>query len=238
MMEMEEGPLDLRIVLIEPIYMPNVGYVARSMKNFGLEELFIVNPKGNVESAKPYAAHAQEILEKAGIVEKLDDALDGVDLVVGTTAKPAKSPRKISRICVTPREFAAHCDQHGGRLALLLGREDTGLRNREIERCDMLITIPANPTYPTLNISHVAAIIFYELHLKKTTPLKIILDPKLKERLMEEFHRLVDVSAIPVHRRKITENAFKNLINRSWMTRREATLIIGAFRRCLNVLAK
>jgi tRNA C32,U32 (ribose-2'-O)-methylase TrmJ len=102
----------------------------------------------------------------------------------------------------------------------------------------MLITIPANPTYPTLNISHAAAIIFYELHLKKTAPLKIILDPKLKERLMEEFHRLVDVSAIPVHRRKITENAFKNLINRSWMTRREATLIIGAFRRCLNVLAK
>lgn len=226
----------LRVVLIEPLYMANVGYVARSMKNFEIEELFIVGPKGNVESAKPYAAHAHEILEKAGIVERLDDALRGMDLVVGTTAKPAKSTRNILRICVTPREFAAHYAQHGGRVALLLGREDTGLRNREIERCDMLITIPANPSYPTLNISHAATVIFYELNLKRMAPLKTFLDRRLRERLMWEFHRIVEFSAIPVHRRKITETAFKNLVNRAWITRREATLIIGAFRRCLNVL--
>lgn len=231
--------MDLRVVLIEPIYMSNVGYVARSMKNFGIEDLFIVNPKGVLESAKPYAAHAPEILEKARIFERLDDALEGVDVVVGTTAKPAKSPRKISRTCITLREFAAHHAQHKGRLALLLGREDTGLRNKEIERCDILVTIPTSPVYPTLNISHAAAIIFYELYANKENEShpRIVLDRKLRERLIGEFHRLVELSAIPIHRRKITETAFKNLINRAWITRREATLIIGAFRRCLNVLS-
>lgn len=228
--------MSLRVILVEPIYMANIGYVARAMMNFGFTELFIVNPKGEVELASSYAAHAADLLRRAIIVEELQDSVKDVDLVIGTTAKPGKSPRKVSRKCVSPEEFAVKCTEHKGRIALLFGREDTGLRNIEVERCDMLINIPANPSYSTLNIAHAATIIFYEIYVNKVNSPRQLLDRMLREKLLKEFHELVVGSKISSYKIKFTETAFKNIMTRSWITKREATLLIGVFSRSVNKL--
>ncbi len=232
--------MTLAVILVEPIYMANVGYVARAMMNFGLEELFLVNPQGNLELAKPYAAHAGQILERACIVNKLHEALNNMDLVIGTTAKTAKSPKKVTRICIAPNEFAIKCAEFKGKKAIVFGREDIGLRNIEIDLCDILISIPANSIYPTLNIAHAAAIIFYEIaraRLNKVKSSNNIIDGKVRETLLRVFHELVIKVKIPDHKIKFTETAFRNIIARSWATHREATLLVGAFRRCVDKLS-
>src|SRR5438093_12067273 len=85
----QQGDQHLRIVLVAPEYPGNVGYVARVMANFGVEELFLVNGCEVTEEARDRAVHAQTILNRARRVNTLQEALRGVDLAVGTTAIPA-----------------------------------------------------------------------------------------------------------------------------------------------------
>jgi len=110
------------------------------------------------------ASHAQEILDTARTFGSLEDALDGADISVGTTALRTSSVYKILRKPVTPSEVAEILAGVNGQAALVFGREGTGLKNVELDMCDLTLTITASPKYPTLNISHAAAIIFHELY--------------------------------------------------------------------------
>ena len=99
--------LDIRVVLVEPEQEGNIGSIARLMKNFDMNELWLVNPKVQImREAWALASHAQNILAKASIVEFLDEALRGVSYVVGTTSILAKRSSNIMRTAITPQEFA------------------------------------------------------------------------------------------------------------------------------------
>ncbi len=206
----------IRIVLVESLNDGNVGAVARSMKNFGLEELVLVRPCEIGEEAVKRSMHGVDILKKARTVAREDDALEGTDYIVGTSGIDTANDKKFSRISITPKAFAEKIDRCEGNIAVLFGREDFGLDNDLVRRCDFLVTIPANPEYGILNISHAAAILMYELFAhgivregpKEASELEI-------EKLNEYFSKLLDAIDYPEHKKKKTRVMFRRMIARS-----------------------
>lgn len=227
------------MVLVEPEYEANLGSVARAMKNFGLNELWLANPRVELgPEARRYAAHAQDVMEDIVVAESLDEALGGIGSVVGTTATHGRRAMNVRRTAITPEEFAKRAISTSGKVALLLGRESTGLTNDELSRCDFVVTIPASDEYGVLNIAVASAIIFYELFKAQNEVGRRgyveEADRDLKERLVDLFDHLSLKVGLPAHKRRLAKRAFRNIISRAFVSKREATLLMGVFRRAAN----
>ncbi len=157
--------LDLvRIILIEPSGPANVGAVCRAMFNFGLSSLWVVSPRCelNCPESRGYATHGRPILESARVVAELSEALADCTQSWVTTGKLGLYRRQSAH---TPREAAATIVQTGASspVAIAFGREDRGILTRELQQFDRVITIPANPDYPIMNLGAAAAVVMYEL---------------------------------------------------------------------------
>lgn len=225
--------MSLRVVLVEPESGGNIGSVARAMKNFGLKDLWLVNPKARIdESARAMASHAIDVLEGSRIVGTLREAIGDVDLVIGTTSKPSFGRSNLKRIPLAPEELAEGLGRVEGAVALIFGRESTGLTNEEIEECDFIVSIPASEEYPVLNVAASAAIIFYEIHRgSRGWPRRRIASDGIKRRLEERFLDLAGLAGIPSHRAKLASRALRNIVSRSFATEREASLLLGVLRK-------
>jgi len=225
--------LVVRVILLEPETGGNIGAVARSMRNFGLSKLWIVNPKTPIDSeARAFAMRGLSILGSAKIVKKLERALDGVDLVVGTSSVTATSRSNLSRVSITPAELAERVRGTRGVVGIIFGRESSGLSNQEVAACDLMVTIPASPAYNVLNLATAASIVFYELFPQKANPKSLDLASKeATQRLLFQFDHMVKRCTIPSHRHELSMRAFRNIISRSFITKREASLLLGVFRK-------
>jgi TrmH family RNA methyltransferase len=225
--------MTLRVVLVEPEKAGNIGAVARSMKNFDLRDLSIVNPKTPLTiEARAFAMHGYDVLTRAKTVKTLKQGLRNLDLVIGTSSVAATSISNLTRVPITPFELAQRIRGFKGNVGMVFGRESSGLTNEEIEDCDFLVTIPASRDYNVLNISSAASIIFYELFQARAARHGPILASKaVKGRLQLQFDRLVNQSGVQQHKRRLVQRSFRNVISRSFITRREASLLLGVFRR-------
>jgi tRNA (cytidine32/uridine32-2'-O)-methyltransferase len=155
----------LRFVLVEPSHPGNIGAAARAMKTMGLSRLYLVNPEHypNAE-ATARASGADDVLAAATVCSTLDEALAGCNMVLGTSARP----RNLEWPTLAPRECAEQVVQEqgsGGEVALLFGRERSGLTNAELERCQFRVHIPSNPDYSSLNLAAAVQILAYEMAL-------------------------------------------------------------------------
>jgi len=156
----------LRFVLVETSRAGNVGSVARAMKTMGFSDLVLVAPRCNDPLHDPeavaFASGAVDVLQGAQIVDSIGQALDGCNFAAAVSARL----REFSPPVWSPREFSAHAagDVHL-RPALILGNERFGLPNQIVERCNVLINIPANPEYSSLNLSQAAQVLAYECRL-------------------------------------------------------------------------
>ncbi|HUK51428.1 MAG TPA: RNA methyltransferase [Terriglobales bacterium] len=230
--------MEIRIVLVEPEKAGNVGAVARSMKNFDLSNLWIVNPKEPIGiEARAFAMHGYDVLSKARSVGTLKQALKGLDLVVGTSAITATSRSNLARVPITPEQLASRIRDHQRNVGILFGRESSGLSNDELEACDLLVTIPASRAYNVLNLASAATIIFYELHRYRSTRSGPPLASKLvKDRMQSQFIQLLKCSGVQEHKRRLAQRAFRNVISRSFISSREASLLLGVLRRATGKL--
>ncbi len=222
----------IRVVLVEPKNEGNVGAVARSMKNFGARELVLVNPCRLGVEARQRAMRGIEILEAARAVGDLETALKGTDLIIGTSGVDTESEKRFARISVTPRDFAARVAKMDGRVALLFGREDFGLLDEELRRCDLFVKIPASPAYPILNLSHAVTILLYELleagAIKHRTRVASGME---KEKLHEAFKSLLAETNYPPHKRARTQVMFRRLIGRAVPSTWEFHALMGVIQR-------
>src|SRR2546425_581343 len=123
------------------------------MKNFGVAELVLVKPCRLGAEARQRAMRGLEIMQAARTVGDLETSLKDTDLIVGTSGIDTESEKRFARISVTPRDFAARVAKMNGRVALLFGREDFGLLDDELRRCDLLTTIPAPGTQGLADLS-------------------------------------------------------------------------------------
>lgn len=228
----------IHVVLIEPEFSGNIGFIARVMMNFGFHKLILVKPKAKLDdTAYTFASHASIILDEAEIFSSLDEVASNFDFLVGTTSKIG-GDYNVLRVPITPRRLAEALVDVRGRVAILFGRESTGLTNRELELCDVVVTIPSSEVYPALNVSHAVAIILYELFLSRLGCWRGFLGFREasrieKEVLLKYFDRILEVVDYPGFKRGIARTVFRHVIGRSFISGREAHTLIGVFRSVL-----
>lgn len=153
------------VVLNQPQDPVNIGAVVRAMKNMGLGRLHLVQPADFDPYRIEGVAHTGlDVIESTKIFERLEDGLAGSNLVIGTTARGRSVRRNYRR----PREAAREILEtaHSGQdVALLLGREDRGLSNAELDLCDRVVVIPTHPDHSSLNLAQAFLVIGYEIWL-------------------------------------------------------------------------
>ncbi len=154
----------VRIVLVEPSHPGNIGAVARAMWAMGLARLSLVRPKCFPSAeATARAAGADALLYDADVCATLEQALADCVWVVGTTARS----RHLEHPRLTPRGFAARAveETRHGQVALVFGREQTGLSNQELDQCQAAASIATNPDFGSLNLAAAVQVFTYELQL-------------------------------------------------------------------------
>jgi len=221
---------ELRVVLVNPKFEGNIGAVARSMANFDIDELYLVDPCPIGDDAYRRSKHGNFILDKAVTVSTVEEALAGCFLVAGTSGIVTKGDRNYARVPVPAREFAQQTFGYEEKIALVFGREDTGLLQEEVNKCDVLVTVPASDTCPILNLSHAVTIILYEMFqaasdIRRTEPA----DRAEKEMMFKFFEDLMDAIDYPESRRKDTAIMFRRMMGRSIPTKYEYNAIMGIF---------
>lgn len=156
----------LRFVLVETSRAGNIGATARAMKNMGFSDLVLVNPRFSDalihEEAVAFASGAQDILASARIVGSIEEALADCNFSAAVSARL----REFSPPVITPRIFATRLhDESGLKAAVVFGNERFGLPNEIVQRCNVLINIPANPDYSSLNLAQAVQVISYEARM-------------------------------------------------------------------------
>ncbi|MCC5870146.1 MAG: tRNA (cytosine(32)/uridine(32)-2'-O)-methyltransferase TrmJ [Gammaproteobacteria bacterium] len=157
-------PVPLRVVLLRTTHPGNIGAAARAMKTMGLRELVLVSPRAFPhDEATARASGADDVLAAARVCGDLDEALTGCRLVMGASARL----RSVAWPQLAPPQAAARllADGAQGPVALLFGTEKSGLSNEELDRCQVLVNIPANAQYSSLNLSMAVQVLAYELRM-------------------------------------------------------------------------
>ena len=163
-MSISERQANIRIVLVNTTHPGNIGGAARAMKNMGLAELYLVQPREYPAPRAVWrAAGARDVLAGATIVESVDEAIADCALVVGTSARERRIPWPL----LNPRECGekiySEASEH--KTALLFGREDRGLTNDELQKCHYHVHIPSNPDYSSLNLATAVQVLAYEVRM-------------------------------------------------------------------------
>jgi tRNA/rRNA methyltransferase len=232
-------PLDnIRIVLVSPKVAGNIGWSVRGMKNMGLSRLVMVNPvQYKVEEVRPFAFRAEDILGQARIVCSLQEALQEVELAIGTTRRFGKQRRP----CYYLRDAAPKIvsTARNNTVAVVFGSEECGLSNEEIALCDTILTIPEETDYPSLNLSHAVTIVCYELYLaehsESLTPLLNLATREQVEGMFEHVRRtLAGLGYDKSGGRDLLENimlSLRRLLGRAGLETHDINAIRGICRR-------
>lgn len=222
--------MELRVVLVEPMYQVNLGYIARVAKNFGIRQLNLVNPRCKYvgKEAVKYSKHASELLEGARVFKSLKAAVKGT-FVLGTTALWRKTGEAFHNV-YTLEGFIRLARRNKIRsVSVLIGRDDTGLTKEELSMCDATVFIPTNDGYPSLNISHALGIILYALSARENEiPLKAAASPEEIARLRGLFNRMISKRR-NIRDRKAVQMSFDHILMRSNPTKKEVSALSIAF---------
>ncbi len=231
-----------RVVLVQPRIAGNVGATARIMHNMGFSELVLVNPQADPGDprARQQSTQGEDILDRARLVDTFADAVADCVLVAGTSARTGGLFRRQS--VGTPEEIVPHLAKALAAdhpVALAFGTEPRGLTNADVTRCHYLIHIPAEPSYPALNLAQAVAICLYELRgawEKQTSypaPEREPIAPFAAQEHMfaqlrtalEEIHFLYGPKADSLM------HALRHLLGRANMTDMEVDVLLGLARQ-------
>jgi tRNA (cytidine32/uridine32-2'-O)-methyltransferase len=229
---------NLRIVLVGTQHPGNIGSAARAMKTMGLSRLVLVAPlRFPHPDAEALAAGAGDVLAGAEIHASLAEAVADCRLVIATTARE----RTVPMTELTANEAAHRLVEesaHGG-VALVFGRERTGLENEELQRCHAAVTLPANPEYSSLNVAAAVQILAYEIRLARLASeirtSAAAIDPETEpasQKEMENFfeHLMAYMGDIDFHKGHsptIVEQRLRRLFLRAQPSPRELRILRG-----------
>lgn len=154
----------IRIVLVNTKAPGNIGGAARAMKNMGLEQLYLVAPREFPAAEADWrAAGALDLMERATVVETLEEAIGDCGLVIGTSARGRSIPWPLQTPRESAQQVAVEAPKH--EVAIIFGREDRGLTNEELQLCNLHLHIPANDEYSALNLATAVQVVCYELRM-------------------------------------------------------------------------
>jgi tRNA (cytidine32/uridine32-2'-O)-methyltransferase len=229
---------NIRIVLVNTSHPGNIGAAARAMKNMGLSSLYLVEPKQHpTMEAYRRSVGANDVLDSAVVVSDLNQAISGCLWVAGTSARlrtiewPILAPRE----CV--QQGIEHLDQ--GEIAIVFGRENSGLTNEEMEKCNALLHIPTNAEYSSLNLAAAVQVVCYEFRLalihEKTIKAKskkhredALASSDQLEGMYQHLHdALGALDFFGTNNPDVVMRRLKGLFNRAGTTQREVSIVRG-----------
>ena len=235
---------NLKIVLVDTTHPGNIGAAARAMKTMGLERLALVSPK-RFPSAEctARAAGADDILARAQVFPRLEEAVADCGLVFGTSART----RSIAWPEATPEAAAAQViDRSGDGAAIVFGRESSGLSNEQLEICHAMIRIPANEDYSSLNIASAVQIICYEVRKQFLAGGDTVTardDPEAPataeqmEHLYEHLRQtLIDIDYLDPEKPRRLMRRLKRLFNRAGLDGNEYNILRGILTAVRNAV--
>ena len=219
----------------------NVGFVARVLANFGVRELRLVGEDHRQDQfAQIFSVNAHKLLDDAMVFEELGSALSDIDLAWAGTARSGRN-HSVTRALVPLAELPDP-NSLEGRIALVFGRESTGLFNDEMALCDLAFTVPASKDYPSLNLSHAVSVVLYHLFSKyapeeprKPSDARAATYQE-REYVYRFFDDVVDQLNLKEHRIPIAKQVFRNLLGRAYMTGREVATLTGVVRRISELI--
>lgn len=223
---------NIRFVLVEPQEAGNVGAAARVMKNFGFGDLRIA---GNHPELFPvagwWASGADDLLRAVTFVPTLHDAVADAHLVVATTSSRGRT----TPADFTPEELRVAAAGMGGEetLALVFGREDSGLTREEMMLCHRTAVIPTNDAFPTMNLAQAVGVFCYELSSIERAPVQRSLAPAgMVERMHERLESLLLEAGFlhPNNPDRIYDD-LRTLLGRAQLDEREVTIMLGIVRQ-------
>ena len=227
----------VKVVLVGTTHPGNIGATARAMKNMGILDLALVEPKEFPSDVATFRSKAaKDILEKAAVHTSLEEAISECELVVGTSARGRTVPWPV----LSPREAAEemHKSSLNGKVAIVFGREDRGLTNEELGLCNFHVHIPSDPEYSSLNLSQAVQILAYEIRLSYLQDLHVnedywdvdLANNEQTERLishMDELMQEVDFYDVENPRKLLVR--VRRFFKRSKIDVMEANIFRGLF---------
>ncbi len=227
------------IVLVEPQGAHNMGSCARVLKNTGFENLVLLNPaEFRNDDAYSMACRAKDVLLKARICGNIEEALEGVRLVAGTTRRKGKFREPL--LTMDEALPTIYDRSRNNRVAILFGREDRGLENPVLSRCDMLFEIPSAEDYPSLNLSHAVMVVCHNLFMmsgRKAEHKIVACDKEDVERMYEHLERTLRLLGYGDPDRKgefLLESVMRNfrkLFGRTSLMKKEVSMMRGILTR-------
>ena len=237
---------NIRIVLVETSHPGNIGAVARAMKNMCLQSLYLVRPKQYPDShAMARSSGAIDVLNNAVVCDSLSEALSDCRLVIAASARS----RSISWPTTTAPEAAQKLINGGMQapVALVFGREDRGLNNEELDLCNFMVQLPANPEFSSLNIAAAVQVFSYEVRktflaeqalqqpssslASQSTELDMEDRPASSINLKRLFDHLettlVQVDFMPAHRTRTLMRKLMRFFHKSQVTEEEVSIFRG-----------
>jgi TrmH family RNA methyltransferase len=231
--------MKVKVIIVEPKYQINLGYIARTAMNFGVKRLHFVSPRADLKGkgARMYSKHGYPLLQGAKIYKSFDAATRDCDILLATSGIWRKGKTSYNKVLFAEDAVAKIGRMRGnGTVGLLIGRDDIGLKSEELDKCDILAYISTDPEYPILNISHALAIMLYLLKregLRDASPEleaeEEVLDRREIGKLMEVFDNLVATRG-HIRDKKAVKGAFRRLIRLARPNRRELHAIITALK--------
>lgn len=232
----------IKIVLVETSHAGNIGAVARAMKNMTLTQLALVNPKQfPCAEATARAAGADDVLSRATVYNTLQEAIADCQLVIGASARS----RTISWPEITPRACAKQVvHDKEQRVAIVFGRENSGLKNHELDLCQFLLHIPCNPEYSSLNVAAAVQVVCYELFVETGFKSDVLVGDKGESPLasaeqMDGFYQhlhdtLLDVGFMQPEKSKSIMRRLRRIFNRTLLNSKEVDILRGIFKMAQN----
>lgn len=234
---MDKRVLDrIRVVLVETSHPGNIGAVARAMKTMWFHRLYLVRPKRfPCADATARAAGSDDVLYRATVCETLEEALAGCSWVVGSSARR----RHIAWPELSPKAFANTGVSKAQRMevAIVFGREHSGLTNSELDHCHAVVRIPTDPEFRSLNIAAAVQILAYETQLvcspEVARPVRLDADAAEvtvddMERLYDHFEEaLIEIDFLDPGKPKHLMRRLRRIFNRAQIDRSELNILRG-----------
>ncbi len=226
--------MSIRIVLVGTTHPGNIGAVARAMKNMGLDELALVNPKHFPhKDATARASGAVGVLKNALVVASLREALTDCVYVAGASARP----RTIEWPSMAPRECAQRLllESRAGEVAAVFGPEKSGLHNDDLDLCHTLLTIPTDPDFSSLNLAMAVQVLCYELRVAGAVDVAPALEsetPPATAAEMEHFYThleqvMTDISFLDTDNPRYLMRRLRRFFSRAQPDKNEVNILRG-----------
>ncbi len=229
----------VRVVLVRVRNPLNIGAAARAMANFGFEDLVLVEPYDKAWKTVRSARAGETVLDRARSVERMADALDGCELIVGTTDGSKRVPE-------LPLEDwrAVGASLPSAQTALVFGNEKSGLSVDEISFCHRLVRIPTTPGAPSMNLGQAVAVCLYELArsarpLPRSPTPPAAIDASARERMLDAWYPLLErLGAVKPGHDASQRRILREMLSRWRCRRSDERRLLGLARQIRNKFEK